>query len=87
MQHILWRIQEFQNREARSQRGRIFGSGVCFDAPLHIPYGFLSENSEYTTYGKHCLSTTIKVYECYKTNPPSFKQGGVRPARWSWIRL
>ena len=25
---------------ARSRRGRIFRSGVCFDAPSHIPYVF-----------------------------------------------
>ena len=84
MQHILWRIQEFQNRGVRFQRGRIFGSGVCFDAPLHIPYRFLSENSEYNTYGKHCLSTTIKVYACYtikilKNKPPKFQTGGRAP--------
>ena len=23
-----------------------FGSEVCFDTPLHIPYGFFSENIE-----------------------------------------
>ena len=35
-----WRIQEFQNGGARSRRGRIFRSGVCFDAPSHILYVF-----------------------------------------------
>ena len=31
-----------------SRRGRMFWSGVCFDAPSHIPYGgfFFSENSD-----------------------------------------
>ena len=29
--------QEFQNGGGR---GRIFRSGVCFDAPSHIPYVF-----------------------------------------------
>ena len=53
----LWRIQEFQNQGARSRRGRILGSGVCFDARTV----FFSENSEQNTYGKHCLSTSIKV--------------------------
>ena len=37
-----WRIQEFQNGRARSRRGRIFRSGVCFDAPSHIPYLFVA---------------------------------------------
>ena len=37
----LWRIQEFQNRGARSRRRRNFGSGVCFDAPSHLHYVFL----------------------------------------------
>mgnify|MGYP003691794993 CR=1 FL=1 len=37
---------------------RIFGSGVCFDAPSHIPYGIFSENIEQNTYCKHC----VKVY-------------------------
>ena len=26
----------------RSRRGRIFRSGVCFDAPSHIPYVFVA---------------------------------------------
>ena len=34
---LQWRIEEFQNGEARSRRGRIFSSGVCFDGPSHIP--------------------------------------------------
>ena len=27
---------------ARSRRGRIFRSGVCFDAPSNIPYVFVA---------------------------------------------
>ena len=64
-------------------RGRIFGSGICFDAPSHIPYVCLMRLVD----KKHivnivCLSTTIKVYVCYtikiQKNKPqkSFKQGG-----------
>ena len=37
-----WRIQEFQNGGARSRRGTIFRSGVCFDAPSNIPYVFVA---------------------------------------------
>ena len=36
-----WRIQEFQHRGARSLRGRILKSWVCFEAPLHMPYVFV----------------------------------------------
>ena len=36
-----WRIQEFQHRGARSRRGRILKSWVCFEAPLHMPYVFV----------------------------------------------
>ena len=41
--HIQARIQEFQNGGggARSRRGRILRSKVCFDASLHIPYVFV----------------------------------------------
>ena len=35
------RIQEFQNGGARSRRGRILRSKVCFDASLQIPYVFV----------------------------------------------
>ena len=38
-----WRIQELQKGGgARSRRGRIFRSGVCFDAPSHISYLFVA---------------------------------------------
>ena len=85
MQHIPWPIQEFHQRGVRSRRGQIFGSGVCFDAPLHIPYRFFSEKSEYNSYGKHGLSTSIKVYVCStikilkNTPPPKFHIGGRAP--------
>ena len=35
------RIQEFQNRVARSRRGRILGVRECFDALSHIFYVFV----------------------------------------------
>ena len=35
------RIQEFQNGGARSRRGRILRSKVCFDASLLLPYVFV----------------------------------------------
>ena len=38
---IQGRIQEFQNGEGGSRRGRILRSKVCFDAPSHIPYVFV----------------------------------------------
>ena len=37
-----WRIQEFQNRGVRFRRGRFLRSGVCFNAPSHIPYVFVA---------------------------------------------
>ena len=42
--YVISGIQEFQKAGGggRSQRGRIFRSGVCFDAPSHIPYLFVA---------------------------------------------
>ena len=37
-----WRIQKCQNGGGGALRGRIFRSGVCFDAPSHIPYVFIA---------------------------------------------
>ena len=39
--HFPVAVQEFQNRGVRSRRCRILRSGVCFDAPSHIPYIFV----------------------------------------------
>ena len=35
--HVCMLYYSGGSREARSRRGRIFSSGVCFDGPSHIP--------------------------------------------------
>ena len=78
---------------ARSRGGRIFRSGVCFDAPSHMPYMFAARlvnkihniNIVYFLKSKYILVIQSKFT---KTNPYFFsKGGGGRPARRSWIRL
>ena len=77
-----WRIQEFQNGRGgvQSRRGRIFRSGVCFDAPSHIPYVFVAR-----VVNKNCLLNKIKVYarytvKIYKNKPVIlFQKGGGTP--------
>ena len=39
---VMYCLQEFQNGKTGEGRGRIFRSGVCFDAPTHIPYVFVA---------------------------------------------
>ena len=57
-----WRIQEFQNGGgARSRRGRIFRSGVCFDAPSHILYVFVAR----VVYKIHKINTVYLLKSKY----------------------
>ena len=87
------RIQEFQNGGARSRRGRILRSKVCFDASLHIPYVFVRR----VVNNIHILNTACwlksKYLRIYNENLPKkvpfffSNGGGARPARRSWIRL
>ena len=68
------RIQEFQNRGARSRRGRILGSGVCFDVPSHIPYVFVVsvvDNIHIVNIVCWPKSKYMRVIQskCTKTNP------------------
>ena len=62
---IQWRIQEFQNRGARSWR-RILGVWGLFWFLLHTYPIFCSESREQNTYCKQWIMATIKVYACYK---------------------
>ena len=56
-----WRIQEFLNGGARPRRGRIFRSGVCFDAPPHIPYVFVARVVNKIHNVNMCV-THVRVY-------------------------
>ena len=75
-----WRIQEFQNGGARSRRGTIFRSGVCFDAPSNIPYVFVARvvnkihNINIVNWVK---SKYMRVIQSKFTTPnPNFFQNG-----------
>ena len=50
---------------ARSRGGRIFRSGVCFDAPSHMPYMFAAR-----------VVNKIQQSKFTKTNPYFFSKGG-----------
>ena len=69
------------------------GFGGLFWCPLHTYPMFCSECRDQSTYCKHCMMATIKVYayytvRIYKNKPPTnFKQGGAHPARRCCIRL
>ena len=88
-----WRIQEFHNGGARSRRGRIFRSGVCFDAPSHELFVFVARVVDKIHTVKIVYWLKSKYFRVIqskftKTNPKFFsKRGGARPARRSWIRL
>ena len=78
---------------ARSRRGTIFRSGVCFDAPSNIPYVFVARvvnkihNINIVNWLKSKYMRVIQS-KFTTTNPNFFQNGGgARPARRSWIRL
>ena len=81
---------------SESQRGpsvvKIFRSGVCFDAPSHIPYLFVARevNKINNVNIVYWLKSKYPVYACYtvkiyKNKPVKFSKteggggGGVRP--------
>ena len=83
--HSQARIQEFQNGGARSRRGRILRSKICFDASLHIPYVFVRR----VVNNIHIVNTACwlksKYLRIYNENLPKkstffFKRGGGRRA-------
>ena len=76
LQHIdiRWQIQEFQNRRARSQRGRILWVCGLFWCSLTHTLCFCSELRAWNTYFKHCilwfqkLSVNSQNYQTPQTN-------------------
>ena len=79
-----WRIQEFQHRGARSRRGRILKSWVCFEAPLHMPYVFVVRvvNKLHVVNIVCWLKSSkyIRVIQSLQKLPPIFFQTGGRAA-------
>ena len=77
---------------AQSRRGRIPRSGVCFEAPSHIPYVLVVRvvnkihiiNIVFWPKSKYMRVIQSKIT---KTIPQNFSNRGSRPTRQSWIRL
>ena len=73
--------RNFKTGGARSRRGRIFRSGVCFDAPSHILYVFVARvvnkihniNTDYLLKSKYMC---VIQSNFTKTNPNFFQNGG-----------
>ena len=91
-----WRIQELQKGGARSRRGRIFRSGVCFDAPSHISYLFVARvvnkinNVNIVYWQKSKYMRVIQSNLQKQTRNFFSKRGGGAsgvPTRRSWIRF
>ena len=83
-----WRIQDFQNRGARSRRVRTPGMWGLFLCPPHIPYVLVTVENKV-----NIVSTVWWLQWKYmrviqsKQNRTKFQTGGARPSRRSWIRL
>ena len=87
------RIQEFQNRGARSRCGRILGVwGLLWCPFTHIFYVFVVRvQNEIYIVNIVCWLQLKKMHvirsKFLKTNPNKFSNGGARPVHLSWIRL
>ena len=60
-----WQIQEFQNPGAQSRRGRILGFWELFWCPFTHTLCFCCKSTEWNTFCKYCMLTTIKENACY----------------------
>ena len=79
----LWRIQEFENRGARSRHGRILKSGVYFDAHSHILLVKVVNKIHLENIVCWLKSNYMRVLQSKlkKTNPKDFQNRGAHAWR------